>query len=241
MSTHKIPTLAELHKGNPDAFDNDQVKTLLNVAPPQSWIKKHPMTNGPYLPVDKVDYLLDSIYGRWELHINSISQIENSVVAIVTLKVWNPARNEWDYQDGGGAAPIQTDKESRASDMTAIKANGVQLAVPAAISYAKKDAADNYGKIFGRDLTRKDTLTFNPSFKEDPYIPESSSEGEQPPPPPPPLPAEIAAKVVAIDPEKTMLQVAPVQPAAFTANAFANPDVAAPAVQFPDLNTTINF
>lgn len=259
MSTqHKVPTLAELHKGNPDAFANDQIKTLLNTEPPKAWIKKHPMTNGPYMPVDKVDYLLDYIFSRWEVVVKSIFQIENSVCAIITLKVWNPHRNDWDYQDGGGAMPLQVDKDFKPSDMKSIKSNAVQLAVPAAISYAKKDAADNFGKIFGRDLTRKDTVAWDPSFKEDPYVFEPLADGDKAPPPPPSLPPELAAKVVIT--ENTLLQVAAqpasqaaqvpvidVTPPTFNANAFANPattntaPVQPTAVQFPDLNTSINF
>jgi hypothetical protein len=249
MSTpHKIPTLAELHKDNPDAFANDQLKTLLNMPVNQAWLKKHPLTSHPYLPVDKVDYLLDRIYGRWEVSIKSIFQIGQSVCAIVTLKVWNPHRNDWDYQDGAGAMPIQVDSGSKPSDMSAIKSNGVQLAVPAAVSYAKKDAADNLGIIFGRNVTRKDSLVFDPTFTEDPHI--AKEKVDQPPPPPPPLPASLAAKVITVD---TLLQVAsqpaiqaeqaPVvdfTPPAFDATAFAAP-VTQPAITIPEMNTKLDF
>lgn len=244
MSTHKIPTLAELHKDNPDAFANDQLKTLLNMPVNQAWLKKHPLTSHPYLPVDKVDYLLDRIYGRWELVVKSIFQIEQSVCAIITLKLWNPNRGDWDYQDGGGAMPIQVDSGSKPSDMSAIKSNAIQLAIGAAISYAKKDAADNLGTIFGRNVTRKDSLVFDPTFKEDPYIPEENVDNA--PPPPAPLSASLAAKVVnqpsqpAIQPEQA--PVVDFTPPAFDANAFAAPIVPAqPAATFPDLNTKLDF
>jgi hypothetical protein len=241
-TTHKIPTLAELHKDNPDAFANDQLKTLLNMPVNQAWLKKHPLTNQPYLPIDKVDYLLDRIFGRWEVDIKSISKIENSVVAVITLKVWNPTRNDWDRHDGAGAMPIQVESQCPPYDMTKLKSNGVQLAVPAAVSYAKKDAADNLGTIFGRNVTRKDSLVFDPTFKEDPHIAKESVD--QPPPPPPPLPASLAAKVVN-QPSQPAIQAEPAPvvdftPPAFDASAFAAP-VTQPAVTIPEMNTKLDF
>lgn len=43
-------------------------------------------------------------------------------------------------------------------DWNFAKADGVQKALPAAKAYAIKDAAEEFGKIFGRDLNRKDTF-----------------------------------------------------------------------------------
>jgi hypothetical protein len=233
---HKLPTLAELHKDNEDAFANDQLKTLLNMPPNQAWIKKHPLTGQPYLPVDKVDYLLDRIFGRWEIVVKQIFQIENSVCAIVTLKVWDPVTLTWACNDGGGAMPIQVDSGSKPADMISIKSNAIQLAVPAAISYAKKDAAENFGKIFGRDITRKDTIGFDPTFKEDPF--QNDGAENQTPPPPPPLPEKVAAKVTNKTAEVMKDATTPTPPA-FTADAFAAPVPA--AVQFPDIDTKIDF
>lgn len=253
-TTHKIPTLAELHKDNPDAFANDQIKTLLNMPVNNAWLKKHPMSGHPYLPVDKVDYLLDRIYARWEIEIKQVFQIEQSVCAIVTLKVWNPQRGEWDYQDGAGAMPLQVDSQCPPADMAKIKSNAVQLAVPAAVSYAKKDAADNLGTIFGRNVTRKDSLVFDPTFKEDPYV--ADEKVDQVPPPPPPLPASLAGKVITKDsygpieqPAATPAPVVNFEPPAFDASAFAMPVVdnqaekkqPQPGNVFPDLNTKLDF
>jgi hypothetical protein len=212
--THKIPTLAELHKDNPDAYANDQLKTLLNATPNMAWVKKHPFTGVPYIPVDKIEYMLDRVFGRWRREIKQVFQIENAVVAIVRLHYWNPSiarldhqgyqifgkdgepiMGDWDYHDGTGAMPIQVESGSKASDMSQIKAAAIQLAAPAAASYALKDAADNLGKLFGRDITRKDTVAWDPSFKEDPFI-NGQTDGDKAPPPPPPLPTNLAAKIV---------------------------------------------
>lgn len=230
MSNHKLPTLAELHSDNPDAYANDQLKTLLNAPPPAAWVKKHPMTNLPYLPVDKVDFLLDRIFGLWNLEIKSIQLIANSVVSVVRVGVFNPVTKEWLYMDGTGAMPLQVDSQNPASDLSKIKSNAVQLAAPASVSYAKKDAVENFGKIFGRDVTRKDTLVFDPTFKEDPYV-NQPTEGEKTPPPPPPLPGNIAEKV---KPEQKQADAPPVLPA----NAFAAPVTQPATVQLPNLDDT---
>jgi hypothetical protein len=207
-----------------------------------------------------VEWLLDRIFGRWKREIKSISQIENSVVAVVRLHYWNPVVNEWDFHDGTGAMPIQVDKDCKASDMVSIKAAAIQMAAPAAASYALKDAADNLGKLFGRDITRKDTVAWDPSFKEDPYVTQPLADGDKAPPPPPKLPDALAAKVVAhttpmdatpavLGGAHTEAMAAAVEftPPVFDASAFAPPgsftqsEKKQPVIQAADLNTSINF
>ncbi len=70
--------------------------------------------------------------------------------------------NEWDWQDGVGAAPIQTAKGAAATDFSQVNTAAVQMAAPAAESYAFKDAAEKFGKIFGKDLNRKDEMNYLP-------------------------------------------------------------------------------
>lgn len=50
MST-QLPSLADLHKDPQEAFKNDQLKTLLNQPPSESWLKVHPLTKSKNLPV----------------------------------------------------------------------------------------------------------------------------------------------------------------------------------------------
>ena len=259
---HKIPTLAELHKDNADAFNNDQLKTLLNCPPNEAWIKTHKGTGVKYMPIDKDEYMLDRIFGRWRIDIKSIFQIENSVVAIIRLWYWNPSvlrldangypvnvngeqlKGDWDFHDGTGAMPIQVEKDSKASDLSAIKSGAIQMAAPAAVSYAIKDACDHLGRLFGRDITRKDTVNFDPSFKEDPYVNQVSTEDT--PPPPPPINSQLAEKLAPKEhtplnnePGKLATGTAPT----FSANAFAatKPAEHPPAIDLSGLNTTIDF
>ena len=146
-----------------------------------SWIKKHPTVKvkdaqgnsvaASYLPIDKVEFLMCRIFQEWRVEIISYAAIFQSVSVHVRLHYKNPLTGEWSYHDGVGAAPIQTDAGKSAADLAAIKSAAVQIALPSAKSYAIKDAADHLGSLFGRDLTRKDTIQFAGAFYNDTAAP----------------------------------------------------------------------
>lgn len=176
MSSHKLPSLAELHKEPEEAFKNDVLNSLLNAPPHDKWIKNHPMAKvkgddgkdkaARYIPIDKIEFLLTRIFQKWRVDIKSVVPMFNSIVAVVRLHYLNPVSGEWEYHDGVGAKDLQTDSGSRASDISAIKAAAVMMAAPSAVSYAIKDAAEHLGTVFGRDLNRKDLIQFTGSYME---------------------------------------------------------------------------
>lgn len=172
-----LPTLADLHHDVQTAFKNDQLNALLNQPPHQSWIKKHPMTKTDYLPIDKVEFMLTRIFQQWRVEIKEVKQLFNSVAAVVRLHYLNPITNEWQYHDGTGAMPVQTDAGKSAADMGAIKNAAVQMAAPGAVSYAIKDAAEHLGALFGRDLNRKDTVLFAGAYTPEDNTPEPEQNG----------------------------------------------------------------
>lgn len=139
--------------------NQDKLREVLNKQPSQSWIKEHPFAKGVnYLPIDKVEAMLDAIFQEWRTEIKSISQLAQSICAVVRLHYKNPVTNEWTYHDGVGAVPLKTDKGHSAADLQYIKSDAVATGAPAAVSFAIKDAADHIGKLFGRDLNRKETI-----------------------------------------------------------------------------------
>lgn len=161
----QLPTLVELCSDLEVAFKNDQLNLLLNQPPPANWIKQHPFAkNVKYMPIDKVELLLTKIFQEWRAEIIDYRQLFNSVACHVRLHYKNPITNAWSFHDGVGAVGIQTDKGAAASDLAAIKSDAVMKALPAAKSYAIKDAADHLGALFGRDLNRKDTIAFTGSY-----------------------------------------------------------------------------
>lgn len=140
---------------------------MLNQPPVSKWIKQHPLYKNDYLPIDKVEYLLTMFFKKWRVEIKSVFQIANSVCVTVRLFYLDPETNDMDWQDGAGAAPLQVNSGSNAMDATAIKSNAAMLALPIAETNAVKDAADKIGKIFGRDLNRKDTLGYDDLVKNE--------------------------------------------------------------------------
>ena len=157
----KLPTLQELLVENEDSLKQNALTVLLNQDPPEKWLVQHPIIRDyKYIPIEKIEYLLTRIFGNFNVEIRSTQIIANSVVLTVRLHVINPINGQPMWQDGIGAAPVQTDKGAGATDWNAVKTDGVQKAAPAAETYAVKDAAEKFGKIFGRDVARKSTMNY---------------------------------------------------------------------------------
>lgn len=176
----KIPTLQELVSDSEMSLKENALMVILNQEPPKQWLADHPTAKIkkvneegkeitvplPYLPIARVEYLLSRIYGKWWVEVLDSKVIANSVSVTVRVFVRNPITGEIDHNDGVGAAPIQTDKGAGAMDWNFAKSNGVQLALPAAKAYAIKDAAENFGKLFGKDITRKDVINYDTLLKD---------------------------------------------------------------------------
>lgn len=163
----KLPTLQELLIENEDSLKQNALTVLLNQDPPAKWLVTHPMIRDyRYIPIEKIEYLLTRIFGNWTVEIRATQIVANSVVVTVRLHVINPISGQPMWQDGIGAAPIQTDKGAGATDWNAVKTDGVQKAAPAAETYAVKDAAEKFGKIFGRDVSRKGSMNYTDLLKK---------------------------------------------------------------------------
>lgn len=172
----QLPTLADLSQDIESAGKHDALNILLNNAPPSKWAKDHPMAAGvKYLPIDKVEFLLTRIFQQWRVEVLSYAQLFQSVAVHVRLHYRNPISGEWSYHDGLGAVAIQTDKGASAADLAKIKSDAVMKALPAAESYAVKDAAEKLGALFGKDLNRRDALV----FEKGAYMDNSDKEREE--------------------------------------------------------------
>lgn len=162
ITIHQLPTLADLYSDKEGTIEQTKLNIILNAEPKTEWVKEHPFVKKlKYLPIERVEYLLTMIFGKWEVTIKDVKLIANSVVVTITLKVRDPLNQEaWIIQDGVGAAPIQTKKEAGAIDFNQMASSAIQIGAPAAESYAIKDAAEKFGKIFGKDLNRKDVVAY---------------------------------------------------------------------------------
>jgi hypothetical protein len=167
MSKKIIPTINELISDK-DAFKHDQLKMLLNQDPPKMWIKTNKYANNSqYVPVDKVEYMLDKIFQVWRLEILDARQMFNAVAVTIRLHYKHPITGEMEYHDGGGCKVLQTASGSGVlkPDFSNITQNAVEIALPIAISNALKDAAHHLGRIFGRDLNRTDVAEYKQTYE----------------------------------------------------------------------------
>lgn len=141
--------------------NENEFQILLNQEPPKEWVKTNDLANGSkYIPIDKVEYLLTRLFVKWRVQVLDYKVIANSVAVHVRLFYTSPITGEELCQDGLGAAPMQTNKGANATDFTQIKNSAVQMSLPAAETYAIKDAAEKIGRIFGKDLNRKDLMAY---------------------------------------------------------------------------------
>jgi len=161
MENNQLPTIAELTGDVEIALKNDQFNLLLNQPPPSNWIKVHPYIKGyNYLPIDKVELMLKRIFKRYRIEITGQGVAFNGVWVTVRLHYQNPIDSTWDYHDGIGSMQLQTKAGTSPADLININNGAISMAFPIAKTMAIKDAADMFGKLFGADLNRKDTLNY---------------------------------------------------------------------------------
>lgn len=159
----KLPTLAELYSDSDAIVKQNKLNIILNAEPKKEWVKQHPFVkNLNYLPIERVEYLLTMIFSKWRVEVKEIKLLANSIVTTVRVHVKDPISGEWDYQDGIGAMPIQISKEAgSAIAFEKMNSSAIQIGSPASESFAIKDACEKFGRIFGKDLNRKDNINYD--------------------------------------------------------------------------------
>lgn len=144
---------------------NDALMVLLNQPPLPVWVKKHPfISNYKYLPIERIEYLLKTIFKRYRIEITGQGQAFNGVWVTVRVHYLHPITGEWDYHDGVGAAQLQTKKGTSPAALENINNGAISMAFPIAKTVAIKDACDHFGKLFGSDLNRKDVIDYQPDL-----------------------------------------------------------------------------
>lgn len=157
----KLPALKDIYSDKLEIKKNQELNMILNADPKTEWIKSHPFITGyKYLPVERLEYLMTMIYGKWTIEVKAVQLIANSVTVTVRVHYLDPITGQMEWIDGVGASPIQTDKEAGAIDFNKMKASAIQMSAPSAKTYAFKDAVETLGKIFGKDLNRKDLISY---------------------------------------------------------------------------------
>ena len=161
MEKRNLPALNDLYADQDLAVKNNDLNILLNQVPDPKWIKKHPLITGlKYIPIQRVEWLLTTIFTRWWIEILDSKLMGNSIVVTVRLFVLDPVEGVILHQDGIGASPLQTDKGAGSIEFNKLKSGAVMMAAPAAESYALKDAAEKFGKLFGKDISREGQISY---------------------------------------------------------------------------------
>lgn len=156
-----LPKIADLYEDREMVAKTNMLNMLVNQPPKDEWLKEHPTVRGlKYIPIQRIEWLLTSIFVRWWVEVLNVCLIANSVVVTVRLFYKDPLSDEILHQDGVGAAPLQTDKGAGATDFNSVKSSSVQIAAPAAESFAIKDASEKIGKLFGKDISRPDAISY---------------------------------------------------------------------------------
>lgn len=157
-----LPTIQDLHEDNAlVSYKNDQLNLLLNQEPKKEWVKEHPFVKGyKYIPIDKVEFMLRKIFKKYKIEITGQGTSFNGVWVTVRVHYFNPVENEMLFHDGIGAMQLQTAKGTSPADLANINNGALSMAYPIAKTLAIKDACDHFGKLFGCDLNRKDTMAF---------------------------------------------------------------------------------
>lgn len=173
MSERKLPALQDLYKGDVALIDQEnKLNVLLNQPPKEEWVKRHPFAKGvdkqpiAHLPIERVEYLLTAVFINWSVEVKNIMLMANSVVVTIRLHYQDPVTQQMRFHDGIGAAPIQTDQGAGATDFNKVKSDGVMKGAPAAESFAVKDAAHKLGRLFGKDLNRRDDISYDSLTKK---------------------------------------------------------------------------
>lgn len=163
----RLPTLSELFEDSIElAGKSEGLNAILNVAPPDKWVKVHPFIKDyRYLPIDKVEYLLRKIFKSYRIEVLREGTAFNGVYVVVRIHYLNPATGQMDWHDGIGASQLQTKSGTSPTDMININNGAISMAFPIAKTVAIKDACDHFGNIFGANLNRKDTIPFQPDVE----------------------------------------------------------------------------
>lgn len=157
----KIPKYSDIVSKTEQDYHNDELNLLLNTEPPAEWRKTHPyIRNHTYLPIDKIEYLLRVIFGQYKIEITGQGSSFNGVWVTVRVHYLNPVTKEWMFHDGIGSIELQVKKGHSASDLANINNGALSMAYPIAKTLAIKDACDMFGKLFGADLNRNNTVDY---------------------------------------------------------------------------------
>ena len=168
-----LPRIQDIYTDKITTQKNDAFTALMNQQPKETWVKTHPFIRGyKYLPIERVEFLLKTIFKRYRIEITGQGQSFNGVWVTVRVHYLHPLTGEWDFHDGIGASQLQTAKGTSPADLGNINNGALSMSFPMAKTIAIKDACDHFGNLFGADLNRKDVISYDIDLTLLPLTPE---------------------------------------------------------------------
>jgi len=139
------------------ALTSNEIASRLAKKPHQSAIKER--NNQKYVSISNIEKLLDTLFGPfgWQTRNFQTWTTVNEVCGSIELWVRNPDNGEWITRTGLGAVMIQMKANSQVLDVSSKIANAMEKMAPKLKADCTRNAAKSLGKVFGRDLGRKDS------------------------------------------------------------------------------------
>lgn len=137
--------------------------------PPAESLGATPDGKAKTVTISHIETTLDELYfGQWSLTDCHYQREFNEVIGSGVLTVINPITGREIKRTGFAAVQITQDAgASLANFNDTKKKNALDLTFPKLKAEILKNAAQSLGPIFGRDVNRKITDSFNPLFKGD--------------------------------------------------------------------------
>ena len=158
----QLPKIQDLYSDKLTVQKQDLFMSLMNQEPKKEWVKTHPFIRGyQYLPIERVEYLLKTIFKNYKIEITGQGQSFNGVWVTVRVHYQHPITGDWSFHDGIGASQIQTKKGVSPADLASINNNAIGMAYPVAKTEAVKNACKSFGKLFGSDIMRPEDITYS--------------------------------------------------------------------------------
>lgn len=147
----------------------------LNAEPPIESIEQTPDRKASTVVISHIEMTLDELFfGQWSTTSFTWDAIANEVQGSLELHVIHPVSGETITRTGAASVVIMVDKvpdsikdNPQARNEWALsasnkKANALDMAFPKLKAECLKNAAQSLGKIFGRDLNRKNKDQYKP-------------------------------------------------------------------------------
>lgn len=146
---------------------------LLNAEPNQAELGTTPDGKAKTLPISFIETTLDELYfGQWSTENFVYQLVANEVIGSLELVVTHPITGQMVRRTGAASIQITVDavpeeikndrqqKNRWALDPSNKKSNALDMSFPKLKAECTKNAAQSLGRIFGRDLNRKQSDKF---------------------------------------------------------------------------------